>query len=57
MSKNLTKLIEEYEKKFGVTKCPAGPINEKLGYNYGKTAKSKSRNNRTILAVRHYAAY
>ena len=55
MSKNLTKLIEEYEKKFGVTKCPAGPINEKLGYNYGKTAKSKS--DRTILAVRHYASY
>ena len=57
MSKNSVKLIEEFEKKFGITKCPAGPMNEKLGYNHGKTAKSKAVNNRKILAVRHYAAY
>ena len=57
MSKNLVNLIEEFEKKFGITKCPDGPMNEKLGINHGKTAKNKARNNRTILAVRHYATY
>ena len=36
------KLIKEFEKEFGVTKCPPGKENKALMYDYGKTAKSKS---------------
>ena len=36
------KLVEEFEKEYGVTKCPDGPVSNVIKYNYGKTVGSKS---------------